>query len=1057
MWLTTLAIKRPLIVLIGVGALLAFGLLAVTRLRVELLPTMDIPIVTVTTPYPGAGPDAVDTLVTRKIEDAVAGMNEIDNIRATSLEGVSSVQITFTEKASKDSSQEVERRVNAVRSELPPDTKAPTVVKMDGSSDAIQYLTLGGDRDLGSLQQLAEDVVKKEIEAINGVARVELRGGLQREIQVQVDQQKLEARGLSILQVVEALSADNLNVPAGIVTQRDKDWAIRLTSQAQSIKDLQAILVANTPAGPVRVRDVGTVVDTYKKVDILQRTNANPALGLLIYKRVSASTVATSDAVKELLPKLESRLPQGVTLSLVWDAAPYVKNSVSDVQHELMLAVLLTGLVLLVFLHTLRSTAIVLLSIPTSLISTFGVMSLLGISLNFMSLMGLALTVGILVDDSIVVLENIARHLQRGEAAHDAALKGRSEIGMAAIAITLVDVVVFTPIAFMTGFLGAIFRDFGLVVATATLFSLLVSFTLTPMLASRWYRQGQGAGIGHAANSRHPLAGFARVWDAVYARLERAYEHVLRTSLRVRWLVVLVAIATFVGGIALVPLGFLATEYLPRDDAGRVQLTLDMPPGTSLAVTSDVTSQIERRLLEVPEVEKVFTGVQARSASIDAVLKDKAHRQRSSQAVADEARGFAHGLPGVKLRASAPSSLGGEESGGPIQVQIQGDDQRVLASLAKQVAEAVRQVPGTVDISDGGVAGQPELVVNIDRERATDLGLTPGQVASVLRAGLAGSTVGSFRPDGTKGWDINVILDPENRSRVDQVAHIPVVTPRGATVRLGEVAQVATVSGPTQVNRRDRQRSYTVSAGVAGRTTGAVAADVQTAIDKIKVPAGYKVSQGGTAQDQNEAFMQIFQALALSVLLMYVLMALLFESLLFPLVVMLSLPLALVGAFGLLTLTGNTLNLMSMIGMILLTGLVGKNAILLVDYTNHLRRAGLGRREALLRAGPTRLRPILMTSAALILAMLPLAAKLGDGGEWRAPLAVTVIGGLLTSTFLTLLVIPSVYTLVDDMQILVSGLPARLPRLSSRRAHAAGVPQERVPLVRAPVPSMAQD
>ncbi|HET6315835.1 MAG TPA: efflux RND transporter permease subunit, partial [Chloroflexota bacterium] len=436
MWLTTLAIKRPLIVLIGVGALLAFGLLAVTRLRVELLPTMDIPTVTVTTPYPGAGPDAVDTLVTRKIEDAVAGMNEIDNIRATSLEGVSTVQITFTEKASKDSTQEVERRVDAIRNDLPADTKPPTVVKMDGSSDAIQYLTLGGDRDLGSLQQIAEDTVKKELEAINGVARVELRGGLQREIQVQVDQQKLEARGLSILQVIQALSADNVNVPAGIVTQRDQDWAIRLSSQAQSIKDLQAVLVANTAGGAVRVRDVATVVDTYKKVDVLQRTNATPALGFLIYKRVSASTVTTAEAVNALLPKLESKLPAGVNLSLVWDAAPYVKSSVSDVQHELMLAVMLTGLVLLVFLHTFRSTAIVLLAIPTSLIATFGVMSLLGISFNFMSLMGLALTVGILVDDSIVVLENVARHLHNGEEPRAAALHGRSEIGMAAIAIT---------------------------------------------------------------------------------------------------------------------------------------------------------------------------------------------------------------------------------------------------------------------------------------------------------------------------------------------------------------------------------------------------------------------------------------------------------------------------------------------------------------------------------------------------------------------------------------------------------------------------------------------
>jgi HAE1 family hydrophobic/amphiphilic exporter-1 len=1029
MWLTTLAIRRPLLVLIGAGALLAFGLLALTRLGVELLPEIDIPVVTVTTAYPGAGPDAVDTLVTRKIEDAVASLSEIDTITATSVEGSSTVTITFTEKAAKDVTEQVSRRVSAIRDKLPTDSKTPTIDKMDGSSDTILQLALTGS-DLGQLQNLADDTVKKDLEAVPGVARVDLLGGVERVIQVHVDQHRLQAHHLSILQVTQALSSDNLNVPAGTLTQRDTDWTVRLNTQVQSVRDLQGVVVANESGGVVHLRDVASVVDTYKKSTELQRAHAQPAIGLVVIKQSSANTVATSESVNKALPGIQAKLPPGSALSLVYDSAPYVRNSVSDVQNELGLAVLLTGLVLLVFLHTFRSTAIVLLAIPTSLLSTFGVMSVLGISFNFMSLMGLALTVGILVDDSIVVLENIARHLHLGETPVEAAINGRSEIGMAAIAITLVDVVVFTPIAFMTGFLGAIFRDFGLVIATATLFSLLVSFTLTPMLASRWYRAGQGGGASHAAGSRHPLARFARVWDALYARLERGYARVLRASLRVRWLVVGLAVLAFAGGVSLVPLGILSTEYLPNDDSGRVLVTLELPAGSSLEVTNEAASAIERRLLAVPEVDNVFTTVHARTASMYVLLVDKHHRQRGSAAVADDARTLGSDLPGLTVKASALSSLGGDAAnGGPIQVQIQGEDQKVLASLARQVAEVVRQVPGTVDVSDGGVVGQPELVVNVDRERAADLGLTAGQVASILRTGLAGSTVGTFRPEGSKGWDIDVLLDPGDRARTEQVMDIPVITPRGATIRLGEVAEVTTLSGPTQVNRRDRQRAFTVSAGVAGRPTGAVASDVQEALDRLSVPAGYTVHQGGTAKDQSEAFLQIFQALGLSVLLMYLLMALLFESVLFPLVVLLSLPLALVGAFGLLALTGNTLNLMSMIGMILLTGLVGKNAILLVDYTNHLRRAGLPRAEALLQAGPTRLRPILMTSSALILAMLPLAARLGDGGEWRAPLAMTVIGGLLTSTFLTLLVIPSVYTLVDDAQGLFGSLPSRARHL----------------------------
>src|SRR6266567_1764659 len=427
MFLTTMAVRRPLIILIGVGALLAFGLLAWTRLGVALFPTINTQVVQVITPYPGAGPDAVDTLVTQKIEDATNGVNEIDYITSTSVEGLSNVTIVFTEKASSDTAHQVEQKVNAIRNELPTDTKTPVVTRLDGNGEPIMELTLGGHQTLGELQPLAEDVLKKDLEALPGVGRVELLGGVQREIQVQVDQRKLEARGLSI--------------------------------QAQSVRDLQNILVASGPNGPVRVRDVATVVDTFKRTSVLQRTNLQPSIGIFVYKQSSANTVAVSSAVSKALPALQGKVPQGVTLGLVWDSAPYITDNVSDVENELLLAVMLTGLVLLVFLYTFRSTAIVLLAIPTSLIATFGVMSLLGISFNFMSLMGLALTVGILVDDSIVVLENISRHLQRGEEPHQAALNGRSEIGMAAIAITLVDVVVYTPIAFMSGFIGAMFRD----------------------------------------------------------------------------------------------------------------------------------------------------------------------------------------------------------------------------------------------------------------------------------------------------------------------------------------------------------------------------------------------------------------------------------------------------------------------------------------------------------------------------------------------------------------------------------------------------------------------
>lgn len=1035
--------------LMAIGALLIVGLVSWTRLGVDLLPALDFPIVVVTTVYPGASPEAVDTLITKKVEDAVASINDIDYIQSSSVEGVSSVIIFFTDKAAKDSSIDVERRVSAIRAGLPTDARDPSVGKYDPNASPILQLTVSGNRDLAALQRLAEDKLQKRLEGTNGVAQVSIVGGQVREIQVQVDQQKLQARGLSILQVNQALAGDNLNVPAGSMTQQGKDYTVRLDNQAQTPGELNGILVASTANGPVYLKDVATVVDTYKKVTNFQRTNGQASLGISVLKQATANTVSTADAVKKTIADLQPQLPADVKVSVSSDASVFTRNSLDDVQTELTTAVLLTGLVLLVFLHTFRSTLIVLLAIPSSLIATLGVMYFMGFSLNMMSLMGLTLTVGILVDDSIVVLENIFRHLQMGEGPREAAVSGRAEIGFAAIAITLVDVVVFAPIAFMSSYVGQYFRQFGLVVVAATLFSLFISFTLTPMLASRWYRRGEHGEPSEERKTRNPLTLFGRAWDAGFARVANGYRHVLHFAIGrwTRWLVVALGVASFFGGIMLVATGVLSTEFMPEADNGQMQVNLEMPPGTTLEVTNAATSKVEQRIMAWPEVKQVFTSVgvasnggfgtsRARFSTIFVELKDKKERVRTPSKLSEEARAFAVDIPGGKVTASPTGGIAGP-GGATVQVRIVGEDQKVLSSLATQVGDIVRKVDGTRDVSDGGVTGEPELVVSIDRQQAADLGLAPSQVASVLRTGLAGSTVSTYRPEGTTGWDVNVILNPDERARVEQVAEIPIVTPRGQTIRLGQIAQVANVTGPTQITRRDRQRSVYVTAYSNGRPAGDIAADIQKGLDKISVPSGYKITQGGEAQSQADSFGQIFAALGLSVLLMYMLMVALFESLIYPLMIMFSLPLAIVGAFGLLALTGNTLNMMSMIGMILLTGLVGKNAILLVDFTNTLRKRGIPRNEALLQAGPTRLRPILMTTAALVLAMSPIALKLGEGSEWRAPMAVTVIGGLLTSTLLTLVLIPAVYTIMDDFTGAFSGIPSLVRRVVRRpvRSH----------------------
>jgi HAE1 family hydrophobic/amphiphilic exporter-1 len=632
-----------------------------------------------------------------------------------------------------------------------------------------------------------------------------------------------------------------------------------------------------------------------------------------------------------------------------------------------------------------------------------------------------------------------------GKSSHEAALVGRGEIGFAAIAITLVDVVVFAPIAFMSGLTGQYFRQFGLVIVSATLFSLFVSFTLTPLLASRWYHSAEHGKAQLEPPTRHPLVRLGRTWEDGYQRVADAYVPLLAFAIGrwTRWVVLAFGMLSFVGGILLVSTGVLSTEFFPQADDGELQVSLEMPPGTTLDVTDAATRRIEQRIAAWPEVKAIFTSVgvlgtagfgtrQARFSTMDVQLIEKSHRSRSPDQLAQDARAFGVDIPGARVTAAVTSTFGDTAAG--IQIHVQGEDQAVRASLAAQVSDVVRRVPGTRDIDDGGITGDPEVLVSIDRQRAADLGLTPSQVARVLRTSLAGSTVSAFRPAGTTGWDIDVILDPDERASVEQVGQIPIVRSDGATIQLGQIASLERHSGPIEIDRRDRQHTVYVTAGLNGRASGDVARDIQVGLDRIAVPSGYKITQGGDAQRQDQSFVDILEALALSVLLMYMLMVALFESLVFPLMILFSLPLAVVGAFGALALTGNTLNLLSMIGLILLTGLVGKNAILLVDFTNTLRRRGLSRADALLQAGPTRLRPILMTTSALVLAMLPSALKLGEGSEWRAPMAVTVIGGLLTSTLLTLVLIPAAYTIMDDAQERLARAPGVICRLA-RQAH----------------------
>lgn len=1017
MWLTALSIKRPLLVVMAVLALMVFGLLAYQQLPVDLLPNATFPYVVVSIAYPGAGPREIETLVTKPVEDALAGANGLKHISSVSSDGLSLISLEFHDSVNPNAAErDVQLKLSPILSTLPSGTKTPDIAKFDPSTAPSWSLALSGTRPLDQLYQIAKDTIAPRIEAIDGVAAVTITGGQQREIRVEVDPAKLSARGLSIGDIEQALAATNVSIPAGTVHAGVTDYNLRLYGLAQSVTALRNLPIGvQTGGGTLVLSDVAMITEGFKSPTYITRVNGREGVGLLVQKQQGANTVAVSTAIQHELLALKPLLPAGAQIATIYDQADFVRASLDSVNTNLREAIIITGIVLLLFLHTWRSTTIVLLSIPTSLVSTYAVMHLLGYSLDIMSTMGLALTIGILVDDSIVILENIHRHVRLGEPPKVAALSGRREIGGAALAITLVDVVVYGPMAFMTGVVGQFFKEFGGTIVTATLFSLAVSFTLTPMLAAYWIRPERPT---RSLPHRFSIS-FERRYDA----LANGYRRAIATALRHRWPVVFVAVAFFVGGLALAGSGLIGSEFLHEADQGAFTVSVDLPAGTSLQETNRKVAVLAERIKQLPEVEAVLATVgvggqydrpQRWSAKVDVRLTPKEQRQRTVWQIAQVVHGLAASIAGMQVRTNLPTVVGTTSQ--PIIVDVKSQSLEQLTAEAARVQAAVASVPGTSDVTTTGQVGPPELRLVVNQKQAAQLGVVPSQLGTLLRAAYNGDIATQFRPHGADPIDVEVSLPPADQRSPSQLATLLVPTTHGDAVQLGQVATIEAVQGPAQINRLDRQFDVKIGANLSGRPLGAVSADMERAVTALHLPAGIAVSYQGDTQQQSQGFSSLGIALGLSILLMYMLMVALYNSLTSPLVIMFSLPVASVGAFIALFLTGGTFNIMSLVGLIMLTGLVAKNAILLVDYTNTLRGRGLCRNDALVEAGYARLRPILMTTAAMVCAMLPLAFSAGAGAEVRAPMAVVVIGGLLTSTLLTLFLIPAGYSLMDDLE-----------------------------------------
>ncbi|MGI6295641.1 MAG: efflux RND transporter permease subunit [Armatimonadota bacterium] len=1119
MWLTNVSIRRPIFIVMFVLALIVLGLRSRTTMPQEYNPKIDIPYVTVVTTYPGAGPSEIETLLSEPIEKAVTSIGGLKNVTSSSQDGVSTVALEFELGTDLEAvTADVRDKVAAIRTLLPKDVDEPKILKLDVASMPIMTIALEGPLSPKEMRILADDVVVDRLGKVSGVAAVNPSGGDEREFLILVDKDRLDAYGVGIDKVLTAIRNANLNVPAGSIKEGARDTSIRTVGEYKNIQEIEDTRIYVSPSGgvpyTVRIGDIAEVKDSVAEAEILTRLNGKPAVVFSIQKQSDANTVAVADGIKRELEGLKSELPTGVKSVIAVDQSKFVKNALRDVNHSLMEGVLLVVVIVFLFLHSARATFIVAVAIPTSLMATFIPISGFGFTQNQMVLLALSLVVGILVDDSIVVLENIERHLRMREKPAEAAINGRSEIGLAAVTITSVDIVVFLPIAFMGGIVGQFFRQFGVTVATATAFSLLMSFTLTPMLASRWMRSEDDKDadeklmidrLQHGQATLKDRLDYASgflfgVLDRFLRSLDRKYRTVLEWALHNRYLtlvigfvslltvlamampmpsggqsksalmprIVIALIGLMLCGIAFgvnprskkialvfgVVMAFIAIKiylpfgfgFFPVVDQGQFSVTIRTAPGTSLAATDRVARQVEDVLRQLPEMRPVthevkeglfkkttetqqgyfmtLVGTSSQSmlgggssgpqyAIISAKVVDKSLRKRSLQDITDwVAERTAH-IPGAEMISVAISF--GMGPGNNIEKDVQGQHMDDILEEANRVAAVMRKTPGAVDVDISYKPSRPERRIVVDRLKAAQFDLTVAQVATSARMAIDGDNTVKFRDSGTE-YPIRVQYSQHMRDKASDVDNLIIASRAGAPIYLSDVAEIVPDYAPSKIDRKNRQRVVYVTANLAqGAEMGNVNQAIEAGLKKTQMVPGTSVSSGGTTQMMGESFGHMGTAMLLAILLVYMLMGALFESFLTPFVIMFSLPQAMVGALLALLLTGNSMSIVAMIGIIMLMGLVTKNAILLIDYTNTLMSRGKNRHDAILEAGPTRLRPIMMTTFAMIGGMLPTALALSEGSETRSPMAIAVIGGLLLSSLLTLIVIPVTFTIVDDI------------------------------------------
>jgi HAE1 family hydrophobic/amphiphilic exporter-1 len=1013
-------VRRPILTSVIFLIIIILGAVSLSRLSIDLMPEVTFPSISVVTSYGNVGPREMEELVTRPIEEALAAVQGVEEITSTSTEGTSMVRVAFGWGTDLDvAANDIRDRIDRVLGRLPDDIERPMIRKFDLSAFPIMILGVSGSMNPLDLRQIVEDQVKYRLERVPGVAAVDIWGGLMREIHVDLKAAQLKALGLSTDQILAALGNENRNIPAGLYEKGDSEVLIRTQGEFTSLEEIENTVVAVRDGTPIQIRDVADVVDSWEEVREAIRMDGKPSLRVSVSKQSGANTVKVAQAVNAEVERINRDLPQIRLLSII-DTSKYIKQSINNVGTSLVLGGILAIVVLFFFLRNVSSTAIIATAIPISVLATFGLMYFGGFTLNIMTFGGLALGIGMLVDSAIVVLENIYRHREAGESPDQSALTGTGEVSSAIIASVLTTIVVFLPVVFMRGISGVMYQQLAYVVSFSLLCSLVVALTLIPMLSSRLIR------FRPAARTERPrgLRRFYAASEKTLSLIETRYARTLEWALGHRRTVITLAAGLFVVSVLLVRI--IGVELIPAADEGEVRVDLEMAVGTRMEVVDEVTRMVEDiARAHVPEMVSMLSrsggggwrGGGDHTAEVRITLVPRAKRHRSSEQVANDLRLALQGIPGVTIRTRAGQGLFvlrlGSESNDNVSVEIRGYDLETAQALAQRVNEVIQGVPGITDTRISREEGSPEQVIRIDRQKAADLGLTVSRIGETLETAVGGTQASYYR-EGGKQYRILVRLSEEDRRNLDDLLDLTVINDRGEPVILRNTVRTVPQEGPVRLERKDQERIITVSANFTGRDMGSVISDIRDRLRSVPVPKDFAILFGGDYEEQQKAFHELMLGLVLAVLLIYLVMAGQFESIRDPFVVLFSIPMAITGIVVIMILTNTIFSMQAFIGCIMLAGIVVNNAILLVDYTNRLRREhGMELIPAIKTAGARRLRPILMTASTTVLGLLPLSFGLGEGGEAQAPLARVVIGGLISSTLITLVLIPVVYSIFE--------------------------------------------